>query len=120
MFLKPFLALAALFALIQFSVALNAEKPGVSLRRPFPPLAKRTLGNPILTKVKHTNLAVPAVRRNLVAESRAIESRDSDECEEEDYGYCDSGFPLMSSYLATLVYSIVVEYLLIFHHYRER
>ncbi|KAK2759785.1 hypothetical protein FQN54_002519 [Arachnomyces sp. PD_36] len=90
MFLKSFLALAVLLALVQFSVAVHAEKPGVSpVRRPTLPLAKRSLGKPITSKVKHTNLSMPAVRRNLVAEAKKINSRDTETCEEEDYGLCD-------------------------------
>lgn len=93
MFLKSFLALAALLALVQFSVALHAEKPGVSLRRSTPPLARRSLGKPI-SKVKHTNPAVPAVRRNLVAEARALEAREGEgQCEDDNDGYCEGWFP---------------------------
>lgn len=89
MFLKSFLALAALLALVQFSVALNAENPGISLKRSTPPLTKRILGRPITTGVKHTKLSKPAVRRNLVAEASEIKKRDEGKCEEEDYGYCE-------------------------------
>lgn len=96
MFFKSFLVLAAILALVQFSVALHAEKPGASLRRSSPPLPKRSLGKSISSKVKHNNLAVPAVRRNLIAEAREFDKRDDDDeksCD-DDYGLCDGGLLL--------------------------